>query len=360
MSTKPPGTLAKTKARGAALNENHRFSSVRLELDLGIFDNLDEEERPLIQTQFFQDSSRSILAQNDSPDLGFSYSINFYRGCEHGCIYCYARPTHEYFNLSAGLDFESKIFVKQKAPELLREKFMSPRWEPQVVMMSGVTDCYQPAERQFKLARQCLEVFNEFKNPVGIITKNALITRDIDILKEMAQSQIVSVTMSVTSLNPEVARVMEPRASVPEARLKAISKLAENGIPVSVNVAPVVPGLTDHEIPKILKAVADAGAHSAGYVLLRLPYSVKDLFVDWLDRNFPEKKERILHTIRDMRGQKLYDSNFGSRMTGTGQHAANIEKLFDVFSKKYNLNGHSGQLTAKHFKRPSAQISFFD
>ena len=359
MEKRPPGTIAKTKARGASLNENHRFTNMRMEIDPGVFDELSEEERPLLHTQFFKDASRSILNKNDSPDLGFGFSVNFYRGCEHGCIYCYARPTHEYLNLSAGLDFESKIFVKEQAPQLLRQEFMAKRWQPQVVMMSGVTDCYQPAERQFKITRECLKVFNQFRNPVSIITKNALVTRDIDILKELAEKHCVSVTLSITSLNDQVAKVMEPRASVPAARLKAITALAENGIPVSVNVAPIVPGITDHEIPVILKAAADAGAQSAGYVVVRLPYSVKDLFVDWLERPFPEKKSRVLALIRDMRGQKLYDANFGTRMTGVGQNAENIVQMFYVFRKKYGLDRHRDYLSLDNFRCPSDQTDLF-
>ncbi len=356
---KPPAVIVKTLGRGAALNHDHRFSKQSLELDPNIFDDLDEEERPLLQTQFFRDSSRTIVTENDSPDLGLTYSLNFYRGCEHGCIYCYARPTHEYLNLSPGLDFESKIFIKEAAPQLLREKLMSPRWKPETIMMSGVTDCYQPAERQFKIAKQCLEVFNEFKNPVSVITKNSLVTRDIDILRDLASSRSISVVLSMTSLNPTISKVMEPRASVPAARLKAIEELSNAGIPVFVNIAPVVPGLTDHEIPKILEAAANAGAISAGYTMLRLPYSVKDLFVDWLENHFPEKKEKVLGAIRDVRGDKLYDARFGTRMTGEGPYAENIKNIFQVFKRKYRLD-QKIRTSTEAFRRPGDQLDLFN
>lgn len=358
---KIPGTISKNVGRGATINESHRFTSVRLELDGEIFDHLGEEERPLLQTEFFRDSSRTLVTDNDSPDLGFSFSINFYRGCEHGCIYCYARPTHEYLNLSAGLDFESKIFIKERAPELLREKLMSQNWRPELIVMSGVTDCYQPAERQFKLARRCLEVFNEFKNPIAIITKNYLVTRDIDILQELAASHCASVILSVTSLRPEISRAMEPRASVPAARLKAIEELAKAGVPVHVSIAPVVPGLTDQEIPAILKAAAEAGAQSASYTMLRLPYSVKNLFVEWLEHNFPERKDRILGAIRDVRGggDQLNDSRFGKRMTGEGAYAENIKSLFLVFRKKYHLDQPMNELSKNNFRRPGDQLDLF-
>ena len=360
---KIPGVIEKTIGRGASINKSHRFTSVRLELDGEIFDHLGEEERPLLQTEFFRDSSRTLVTENDSPDLGFSFSINFYRGCEHGCIYCYARPTHEYLNLSAGLDFESKIFVKESAPQLLREKFMSPQWKPELVVMSGVTDCYQPAERHFKLARECLKVFNDFKNPVAIITKNYMVTRDIDILRELAATDAISVILSITSLRPEISKLMEPRASVPAARLRAVEELAQAGIPVHVNIAPVVPGLTDQEIPEILKASANAGALSASYTMLRLPYSVKDLFIDWLENNFPERKSKILNSIYDVRGGreagKLYDARFGTRMTGEGAYAENIKSLFQVFRKKYGLDQPMNKVSKSHFHRPGDQLDLF-
>ncbi len=263
----------KIKGRGSAENPVNRFERIEYIPD-------EEEIAKGIspKTEYFRDTSRTIIAFNDSPDVGFDAGINPYRGCEHGCIYCYARPSHEYFGLSLGLDFETKIFLKQNAPELLRRELAFPKWKPQSIALSGNTDPYQPAERHFQLTRQCLKVLAEFMNPVGIVTKNYLVTRDIDILKDLAKYDAAVVAVSVTTLDPNLARVMEPRTSQPEYRLKAIRKLSDNGIPVIVMVAPVIPGLTDHEMPKIIQKAVDAGAQQAGYIMLRLPYGVKDLF----------------------------------------------------------------------------------
>src|SRR5262249_29963864 len=241
-----------------------------------------DPEGPAPATQFFRDSSRTIIARNDSPDVGFDASINPYRGCEHGCTYCYARPTHEYLGFSAGLDFETKIMVKEDAPELLRRELAAPRYQPKPLALSGVTDPYQPIERRLQLTRRCLEVLVEFRNPVVIVTKNHLVTRDADLLGELATRRAVAVFVSVTTLDADLARILEPRASSPPGRLDAVKELAELGIPVGVLVAPVIPGLTDHELPSILKAVASAGAISAGYVMLRLPHAVAVLFEQWL------------------------------------------------------------------------------
>ena len=257
--------------------------------------------------------------------MGFDTSINPYRGCEHGCIYCYARPTHEFLGLSAGLDFESKILVKEQAPALLRQALASPKWKPRVIAMSGVTDCYQPVERRLKLTRGCLEVLAECRQPVGIITKNFLVTRDIDLLQELARHHAVSVTISVTTLEADLARTMEPRTSMPKQRLAAITALARAGVPVGVNVAPIIPGLTDHEILRIVKAAGDAGAQFAGYTVVRLPYAVKDLFEQWLDHHAPGKKDKVLNRIRAMRDGKLNNADFGSRMSGEGIFADQIE-----------------------------------
>src|SRR5262249_9850748 len=241
-----------------------------------------DPEDPSAKTQFFRDESRVILASNNSPDIPFTYSLNPYRGCEHGCVYCYARLTHEYLSLSPGLDFETKILVKEDAPELLRKTLSSPKWVPQCVSISGVTDPYQPVERRLQLTRRCLQVFAAFRNPVAIVTKNALVTRDIDVLQELASVNAAAVFVSGTSLAPALARVMEPRTSTPAARLRAIQELAQAGVPVGVMTAPVIPGLTDHEVPAILRAAAEAGARGAGYVTLRLPGAVADLFEQWL------------------------------------------------------------------------------
>jgi DNA repair photolyase len=327
------------------------------ELAKGRFERVEvvyeEEEAQQVKTEIFKDSSRSIIATNDSPDVGFNATLNPYRGCEHGCIYCYARPTHEYLGLSAGLDFERKLFAKMEASALLREALSKKSWQPQALGMSGVTDCYQPIERELKLTRGCLQVLAEFKNPVVVITKNYLVTRDIDVLKELAAHDCAHVVLSITTLDKEVARKMEPRASQPERRLQAVEELTKAGIPVSVNMAPIIPGLTDHEIPALLKAAADAGALSAHYTLVRLPYGVKDLFQVWLEENYPTRKEKVLNRIKEIRGGKLNSSEFGSRMSGQGLYAEQIEQLFAQSRKRYGLNKKSRPLTTRHFRRPA-------
>src|SRR5580658_6981217 len=297
---KPQTQFRTIRGRGATFNPPNRFESARVEFD----PDLPPEERPHPKTQFYFDATESLLTPNDSPDVGFDVGLNCYRGCEHGCAYCFARPFHEYLGWSSGLDFETKILVKPRAPELLRRELSAPRWRPQVVGMSGVTDCYQPAERHFKLTRACLEVLAECRNPVAIITKNFLVTRDLDLLAELARWQCVCVNVSVTTLDAELAGKLEPRAARPEQRLKAIRMLAEAGVPVNVLVAPVIPGLTDHEIPAILGAAAEEGARTAGMVLLRLPWAVKDLFTSWLEAHVPGKKDRVLGRLRQMHGGK--------------------------------------------------------
>ncbi|AGH95931.1 PA0069 family radical SAM protein [Pseudobdellovibrio exovorus] len=351
--------LLKTKGRGAVSNQSGRFNKTQRIYDVTDADYYaDENEIPSLKTEFLVDSAKSILSRNDSPDMGKMVSMNVYRGCEHGCIYCYARPTHEYFNLSAGLDFESKIFVKYNAPELLRKELMKRSWQPEVIMTSGVTDCYQPIERKLQLTRQCLQVLAEFKNPVALITKNFLVTRDVDILSKMASENLAAVTLSVTTLDDHLGRVMEPRTSTPKRRLEAIRILSEAGVPVFVNVAPIIPGLTDHEIPRILEAAAKAGARSAGNVVVRLPHSVKDLFSEWLETNFPEKKEKVLSAIRDIRNGKLYNADFATRMTGTGARADHIAEVFQIFKRKYFPKQDYHPLRTDLFKRPSDQLSF--
>lgn len=354
--------LIKTTGRGAVSNNSSRFNQLQRVYDITDADHyVDEEDIPNLKTEFFVDNTKTILNRFDSEDMGQGINLNPYRGCEHGCIYCYARPTHEYFNLSAGLDFESKIFYKEKAPELLRAELMNKKWEPQTIMISGITDCYQPVERKMQITRKCLEVLAEFKNPVVIITKNFLVTRDLDILSKMAKESLAKVVLSVTSLDDNLARKMEPRTSSPQKRLEAIRILSEAGVPVSVNVAPIFPGLTDHEFPKILEAAAKAGAVSANYVMGRLPHSVKDLFVEWLENNFPEKKDKVVAAIRDVRGGKLYDSSWDTRMVGTGKRAQNIAEMFDIFHRKYFPNYQPRRLRRDLFKRPPVvgdQMSF--
>jgi len=329
-----PPVQRNIRGRGTTINPAGRFDKIDIEIDREF---LEVDDRPAIQTQYFRDSSKKIISFNDSPDIGMRASINPYRGCEHGCIYCYARPTHEYFELSSGLDFETKIFVKEDAPQLLRQELGKRSWEPQPLMMSGVTDPYQPVERKLKITRGCLEVLLQFRNPVGIITKNSLVARDIDLLKQLRDYQCCSVAVSVTTLDPSLKRVMEPRTSQPDDRLKTVAQLSQAGIPVGVMVAPVIPGLNDHEIHDILKAASQAGAQFAGYVMLRLPYAVKELFEGWLAEHFPDRKNKILNRIRSVRGGKLYDSSFGTRMRGEGVFARQIEQMFQVAWKKYGF-----------------------
>lgn len=355
--------IINTPHRGSVSNTSGRFNKSQMTYDISDLNYVDEGDLPSLKTEFYKDNSKTIIARNDSPDMGAGVSLNPYRGCEHGCIYCYARPTHEYFNLSPGLDFESKIFVKEEAASLLRAELMKPKWEAQTMMMSGVTDCYQPIERKLQLTRQCLEVLHEFKNPVFIITKNFLVTRDVDILSQMAAEGLAGVCVSVTTLDEKLARVMEPRTSPPQQRLKAIKILSEAGVPVTVNVAPVVPGLTDHEMPRILEAAAEAGAVSAGYVMLRLPHSVKDLFSEWLETHRPERKEKVLNAIRDVREGKLYNADFETRMRGTGPRADYIEEMFRMFKQKYFSDRKYSSLRKDLFTRPAPvkdQFSFFD
>ncbi len=350
---------SKIKGRGSVQNQSGRFESQKVIEDYSDFGHLDEQDLPTVKTQFITDSSKSIITQNNSPDICFEYSINAYRGCEHGCAYCYARPTHEYLGYSAGLDFETKILVKKDAPALLRQELMKKSWQGDPIVMSGVTDCYQPAERQFKLTRGLLEVLNDFKNPVSLITKNHLILRDTDLLSEMAKEERVEVCISITSLDPQLAIKLEPRTSAPLARLKSVEALTKAGVPVSVNMAPIIPGLTDHEIPSLLKAVAEAGALSASYTPVRLPYSVKNHFENWLEKHFPEKKGKVLRAIGDIRDGSLNDAQFGSRMRGTGKRADHIENAFMIFRKKFNLERKAPQLNSSLFQRPGDQISLF-
>lgn len=307
--------------------------------------------RPLA-TQFLRDESRSIVARNESPDVPFAVSINPYRGCEHGCSYCYARTYHEYLGFSAGLDFETRILVKEKAPELLRAELDSPKWRPQVLGISGVTDPYQPVERRLELTRRCLEVLAEFRNPAALITKNAMVTRDCDFLTELAGHRAAGVAISITTLDPDLARQMEPRCSHPRDRLHALEVLAEHGIPCGVSLAPVIPGLTDHEIPRILEAAADHGATWANWLLLRLPGAVEGIFRTWLDQNHPDRRDKVLNRIRSLRRGKLSDNEFGRRMRGEGVFAEQIRSLFLNAANRYGLEAIPPHLSSEAFRRP--------
>jgi DNA repair photolyase len=344
--------------RGAAGNTNNRFEKIEGEPEP---EGLDVEE-PGPETVYLKDASRSIITRNDSPDIGFDASINPYRGCSHGCIYCYARPTHEYLGLSAGLDFESKILVKEDAPELLRKQLSSPRWRPKVLSISGVTDCYQPVEKKLSITRRCLEVVAEFRNPVAIVTKNHLVTRDIDLLSELARHNAAVITISLTTLDDDLRRLMEPRTSRPVRRLAAIEALARAGVPVGMMTAPVIPGLNDHELPNLISAAAEAGADFAAYTPVRLPYAVRPLFEDWLARHFPERKEKVLNCIRSMRGGKLNDARFGSRMRGEGIFADQISQFFKISCRRAGLEGKRfPRLSTAAFRRPGElQLSFLD
>lgn len=354
MQNSPPVKIL--PGRGALSNPSGRFETFETIPDPEYLDwEAQAGERPVLRTRFFKDNTKNILSSNDSPDIPFTFSVNPYRGCEHGCIYCYARPTHEYLGLSSGLDFESRIFVKTEAPQLLRKALTAKSWKPQPIVFSGVTDCYQPAEKHFKLTRQCLEVLAEFKNPVCLITKNYLITRDIDILAELARHQAVQVFISVTTLDEALARKMEPRTAQPTLRLSAIHQLSEAGIPVGVMMGPIIPGLTDPEIDAVLKAVSEAGARTAGYTLLRLPYGVKDHFQAWLQEHYPLRKEKVLKRVLDVRDGKLNDSRFGARMRGEGAYAEYISNLFRLSKTRYGLNGPMQPLSTAGFRRGDGQ-----
>jgi DNA repair photolyase len=338
-------------ARGAADNPANRFETLTCIPDADV--PYDEEEvAPPLRTAFYRDPARRLLSQNESPDVGFDTALNPYRGCEHGCIYCYARPTHEYLGFSAGLDFESRILVKQEAPELLRKALSSNRWTPRTVAIGSVTDPYQPVERRLRLTRRCLEIFAAFRNPVVIVTKGALVTRDADLLAELARVDAACVEISITTLDDTLRRAMEPRAASPRRRLEAIRELASAGIPVGVMLSPVVPGLTDSEIPAIIDAVARAGARSIRHTLLRLPHGVADLFEDWLERHCPERKQRILNRIRHVRGGRLDDPRFHSRMKGSGVFAEQIHAMFDVARRRTGLSDSQTPLSSGAFRVP--------
>ena len=347
------------RGRGSTANPANRFDALRVEFDP--VERMPDDDEPIAPTtKFYRDLTKTIISRNDSPDVGFETSVNPYRGCEHGCVYCFARPSHEYLGFSAGLDFETKIMVKEDAPELLSAELSKRSWVPKVVAMSGVTDPYQPVERRLRITRRCLEVLARFRNPVTIITKNRLVTRDIDVLSELAEHSAVSVNLSITSLDVNLQRILEPRTSSPRARLEAVEKLAAAGIPVGVLVAPIIPGITDHEVPKIVEACANAGAQFAGYVVLRLPWAVAPLFERWLDEHFPDRKEKVLGRVRQMRGggDKVYDSRWGIRQTGVGVFAEQIRSMFEIGCRRGGI-GPRPVLSTDAFARPTSQLQLF-
>jgi len=324
------------KGRGAVSNLAHRFESVeRTREDGGATD--DEELPPLATTVSFEEA-RSIISRNESPDIGFDRSINPYRGCEHGCIYCYARPTHSYLNLSPGLDFETKLFAKRNAAQLLRKELAAPSYRPQLVMVGVNTDAYQPIERELRITRGVLEVLTESRHPFGLVTKSALVERDLDLIGAMAAQQLASVSVSVTTLDPKLARILEPRAAGPWRRLRTVRTLADAGVPVRVNLAPVIPFINEPEIESIIDAAADAGARSAHYTVVRLPWEVSPLFEEWLGAHFPDRAQRVMNRIREMRGGKNYDAKFGQRMTGEGTWARLIEQRFRRASARHGFS----------------------
>ena len=319
----------------------------------------DPPSRPI---EYLFDESRSVVSENNSPDIPFRYSLNPYRGCVHGCAYCYARPYHEFLGMSAGLDFETKIVVKRDAASLFRKFLSKDHYVPEPISFSTITDCYQPAEREFQLTRQCLAVAVECRHPVGVITKNALAVRDMDLLQDLAKDNLVHVFFSVTTLRPELARSMEPRTSIPAARLRAIKILADAGVPVGVMVAPVIPGLNEVEIPAVLAAAREAGARVAGFVMLRLPLTVEPVFVEWVNRTHPLQSEKILQRIRQVRGGQMNDPNFRDRMRGTGEMAEQIQKLFKISAAKLGFEKNFPPHNCDLFQPPrdtSGQLRLF-
>ncbi len=346
----PTITKDMVRGRGARSNVSGRFeSNKRLLFDDG-WQSLDEQ--PAVKTEVFEEHPKKLINKNTSPDLNFELSINPYRGCEHGCSYCYARPAHAYVGLSPGLDFESKLFAKPDAAEVLRKELMAPKYEPKLIVLGGNTDAYQPIERRYRITRQILEVLDEFNNPVGIVTKSALVLRDLDILQRMARKGLVNVAISVTSLDGKIARKMEPRAATPIKRLQALEVLAASGIPTTVMVAPIVPAINDSEVEAILKAAKAAGVEEAGYIILRLPHELKDMFREWLQSEFPGRAKHVISLLKSMREGKDYDPAFGKRMKGVGPYAWSIGRRFEVMAKRLGLNETKRDLRTDLFQRP--------
>ncbi|MCB1125233.1 MAG: PA0069 family radical SAM protein [Verrucomicrobiae bacterium] len=336
------------RGRGAVANPPNRFERLALAPD----EAADPVEARAPRTEFLRDRSASVIARNDSPDVPFDASLNPYRGCEHGCAYCYARPTHEYLGFSSGLDFETRILVKEDAPELLRRELASPKWRPQPLALSGVTDAYQPIERTLRLTRRCLEVLAECRNPVSIVTKNALVARDLDLLAELARHHAASVCLSISTLDAGLAARLEPRASLPALRLATLEKLVRAGIPAGVLVAPIIPGLTESEGLAILKAAGEAGATFAGKVVLRLPHAVEDLFDAWLTQHAPLRRERVRAGLRELRGGALDQGSFGARMRGEGPAADRLDRMFEIGCRRAGLNRGGPTLSVRAFRRP--------
>lgn len=341
---------------GSNLDPPNRFESVHHESDLEHLEWDEEHRRKLTnrKIEYIDDASKTIVTENKSPDIPFRYSINPYRGCVHACSYCYARPGHEFLGMNAGLDFETKIVVKKDAAQLFQQFLSKRSWKPEPITFSGVTDCYQPAERQFQLTRKCLEVAWEFRQPVSIITKNALVLRDLEVLTKLASENLVHVYLSITSLDAKLAREMEPRTSTPTARLRAVQELSGAGVPVGIMVAPIIPGLNDSEMPQIMEEARNAGAKRAGYVLLRLPLTVEPIFIEWLQRVRPLHVERVLGRVQNTRDGKLNQSQWGERMRGSGPIADQIRKLFLLFQKKFDLARDLPPYNTRSFRVPTS------
>jgi DNA repair photolyase len=341
------------KGRGAVSNLAHRFESVQRSTDgVAASDPDDGDELPSLTTTVTLETARSVITRNDSPDIGFDRSINPYRGCEHGCIYCYARPTHSYLNLSPGLDFETKLIAKANAAELLVRELAAPSYAPELIMVGVNTDAYQPIERELRLTRAIVEVLAAARHPFGLVTKSSLVERDLDLIAAMAVQNLVSVSISVTSLDPALARILEPRAASPQRRLRTVRMLAEAGVPVRVNLAPVIPFINEPEIEAIVDAAADAGAKNAHYTVVRLPWEVSPLFEEWLRAHFPDRAQRVMNRIHDMRGGRNYDAEFGRRMTGEGTWAQLIAQRFRRASARHGFSDSWPALRTDLFVRP--------
>jgi DNA repair photolyase len=348
------------RGRGSLSNASGRYEpAARVAFDDG-WQSL--EELPPFKTSVQADATRKVITRNESPDISFDRSINPYRGCEHGCVYCFARPTHAYLGLSPGLDFETKLFMKPDAPQLLERELSASNYSPRTIAIGTNTDPYQPIEKKYEIMRGILQVLERAGHPVGIVTKSALVTRDIDILSRMAERNLAKVAISVTTLDPSLARTMEPRASTPPKRLEALRRLSEAGIPTTVMVAPVIPAINDAEIERILDAAALAGVRGAGYVMLRLPLEVRDLFKEWLMANYPDRFRHVMKLVREMRGGKDYDSTWGKRQTGDGPYAWLIGRRFEAACERLGLNKSRAKLTTEHFQKPmkgTEQLSLF-
>jgi DNA repair photolyase len=344
-----------TDGRGSQINTHNKFTSQRYEAE----DYLDEDFPPAkIKTTFYEENARKIVNATTSPDVFAVNYLNPYQGCEHGCIYCYARNSHEYWGFSAGVDFESKIMVKKNAAELLEQKFQSKSWVAQSINLSGNTDCYQPAEKKYQITRKILEVCLKYRNPVGILTKNGLVLRDLDLLTELAKNNLVHVFMSITTLNEKLRLALEPRTATASKRLKTLETLSNAGIPTGVMTAPIIPGLNDQEIPKLIEASANAGALSAGYTVVRLNGSIAEIFTDWIRKTFPDKADKVLNQIADCHGGKLNDSRFGTRMVGEGRYAENIRNLHQISVNKYLKGRVLPPYDTSHFIR-NGQLNLF-